>query len=260
MSTFQRNPRFVFMLGALSVAAALAACGGGDDPASPLAETPPAEVVSLDYTQPGSFSYTAYVPDGTPSAVPVTVTYNGSVGTLTLKAAGQTLVASTADAWAGVTWSAGYAGLLALGGNASLVCKTVDNTGQVGISSNLIRVTDLAELRGKTFQFKTCANGAVENDGGIVFNADGSAQFEDADGDSSFDAATVADYFSEDGWLIEELIDGSKVSSVFKALAFYRTAADGTKQYVILDISNDVLTDGSPDNTVSLMVEVQATK
>ena len=246
MSTFQRNPRLVFMLGALSMAAALAACGGGDDPASLLPETPPAEVASLDYTQPGSFSYTAFVPDGTTSAVPVTVTYNASVGTLTLKAAGQTLVASTTDGWAGVTWSAGYAGLLALGGNASLVCKTADNTGQVGISSNLTRVTDLAELRGKTFLFKACANGTVENDGGIAFNADGSAQFEDADGVVSFAASDVAAYFSEAGWSID--------GGVFKARAFSRTTSGVTK-YVIVDISNDVLSNGSPDNAVSLMVE-----
>ncbi len=250
MSTFQRNPRLVFMLGALSMAAALAACGGGDDPASPLAETPAAEVVSLDFTQPGSFSNTAYVPDGTPSAAPVTVTYNGSVGTLTLKAAGQTLVASTADGWAGVTWSAGYAGLLALGGNASLVCKTADNTGQVGISSNLTRVTDLAELRGKTFQVKTCANGAVENDGDIVFNADGSAVFTENDGTSIPEtAADITEYFSE---------KGSQVDGVYKALAFSRTTSNG-KEYVIVDISDDPL-NAPRSKTVSLLVEIQAPK
>lgn len=254
MSIFKRNPRLFFTLGAWSMAAALTACGGSDDPVTAPTTPLVAEVAmpnlgtSTGVLQSGDLNYLVFSPGGSTRPVPAVVDYNGTsgAGSLTL----EDLVLTTTNAWVGGTWPANTDGLLALNGNAGLICDTTDNSGQVGVTGNLQQVLDISELRGKSFVFKTCANGAVADDGGIVFNADGSARFTDADGVSDFDAAVVAEYFSEAGWRIN--------GGVFKARAFYRTASEGTRQYVILDISNDVLDDGSPDNTVSLMVESDA--
>ena len=274
MSVFKRNPRLLFSMGALSLAAALTACGGSDDPVTePVSVTPAVAKVDLPeggtstgLTVTGNLNYGVFSPGAAiPRVESADVANEGLDGTLTLNAsivdaasdrvapaavANDSFVVVTADGWSNVQWPDGSDGVLALNGNAALFCNTSTDSGQVGISGHLQQVLDLADLRGKSFQFKACSNGAVENDGGIVFNADGSAQFEDADGVINFDAVTVADYFSEAGWRID--------GGLFKARAIYRTASDGTKQYVIVDISNDVLTDGSPDNTVALMVEVQA--
>lgn len=258
MSIFKRNPRLFFTLGALSLAAALTACGGSDDPVTePVVTTPavavvvlPAAGTSTGLDDDGTVNYKVLSPDGSDRPVSAVVANADGDGTLSLTDGADTYAVTATSAWANVLWPDGATGLLALNGNANLICDTASDEGEVGLSGNLTQVTSLSELHGKSFVFKTCANGAVADDGGIKFNADGSAQFTDADGVSDFDAAVVAEYFSEAGWRIN--------GGVFKARAFYRTASDGTRQYVILDISNDVLDDGSPDNTVSLVVEAAA--
>ena len=270
MSTFQRNPRLVFMLGALSMAAALAACGGSDDPVTESVVATPAvaEVklpegsTSTGLTVTGILKYGVFSPGAsTPREESADVANDGLDGTLTLDAsivaaasdraapaavANDSFVVATANGWSNAQWPEGSDGVLALDGNAAMFCNTSVNSGQIGISGNLMQVGNLADLRGKTFQYKTCANGAVENDGGITFNPDGSAVFE-GDGESDlFSASDVAAYFSEDGWDIDK--------GNFKARAFYREVS-GTREYVIVDISDDPL--NLPlIKTVALMVEV----
>lgn len=253
MSTFQLNSRFIFTLGALSIAAALAACGGGDDPVSTggvALVALPAVGTSTGLDVEGTMNFKVFSAGGSDRPVSAVLANAEGDGTLSLTDGADTYEVTATNAWANVAWPEGTTGLLALNGNANLICDTASDECEVGLSGNLTQERDLTKLRGKSFVFKTSANGAVADDGGIVFNADGSAQFTDADGGSDFDAAVVAEYFSEAGWRIN--------GGVFKARAFYRTASDGTKQYVILDISNDVLSDGSPDNAVSLVVEAAA--
>lgn len=258
MLTFKRNTRFMLTLGALSMVAALAACGGSDDPVTePLVATPAVAVVELPLLGTstgldvdGTLNFKAFSTDDPGRTVTAVVENVEGVSTLSLTDGADTYGVTVTNAGADVTWPAQTTGLLALNGNANLVCDTVSNECEVALSGNLKQERDLTKLRGKSFVFKTAANGAVVDDGGIVFNADGSAQFTDADGVSNFDATVVAAYFSEPGWSID--------GGVFRARAFYWTAPDGTKQYVIMDDSRDVLSDGSPDNAMSLVVEVTA--
>ncbi|WP_310566669.1 hypothetical protein [Hydrogenophaga sp.] len=253
MSIFKCNPRLLFTLGALSMAAALAACGGGDDPVDTgggvAVVALPAVGTSTGLDVTGTLNYLVFSPDGSHRPVSADVANDGSSGSLTLNETDGSFVVSTGDAWLGASWPEGSDGLLELNGHAGLICDTASNAGQVGISGNVVQVTDLAELRGKSFRYMACANGAVADEGGIAFNDDGSAQFEDADGVSSFGATEMAAYFSEAGWSIE--------GGTFKARAFSRTTSSGT-EYAIVDISDDVGDGGSRIKTVALMVEVQA--
>ncbi len=270
MLNLKRNTRLILTLGALSMVAALAACGGSDDPVTePVVAIPavadvklPEGSTSTGLTVTGILKYGVFSPGAsTPREESADVANDGLDGTLTLKAsvvaaasdratpaavANDSFVVATSDGWVGTEWPVGADGVLALNGNAALFCNIADNSGQVGISGNLTQVLNLADLRGKTFQYKTCANGAVDNDGGITFNPDGSAVFE-GDGESeTFGASVVAAYFSEKGWSID--------GGVFKARAFYRDSS-GTREYVIVDISDDPL--NLPlIKTVALMVEV----
>lgn len=255
MLNLKRNTRLILTLSALSMVAALAACGGSDDPVTePVVATPAVAVVELPLPGTstgldvdGTLNYKVFSPGGSDRPVSAVVANVEGDGTLSLTDGAETYGLTATNDWADVAWPEESTGLLALNGNANLVCDTVSNECEVALSGNLTQERDLTKLRGKSFVFKTIVNGLVADDGGIVFNADGSAQFTDADGASNFDAASMAAYFSEAGWSID--------GGVFKARAFYWTAPDGTKQYAILDISNDVLSDGSPDNTVSLMLE-----
>lgn len=272
MSLFQRNPRFIFTLGALSIAAALAACGGSDDPVTELVVATPAMAVvdlpdggsSTGLTVTGNLGYGVFSPGAaTPRVEFADVANDGLDGTLTLKAsvvaaasdravpaavAVDSFVVATANGWSNAQWPEGSDGVFALNGNAAMFCNTSANSGQVGISGHLKQVLNLADLRGKSFEYKTCAGGAVAVDGGITFNPDGSAVFV-GDGESdTFSASVVAEYFSEAGWSFD--------GGIFKARAFYREVS-GTREYVIVDISDDPL--NLPlSKTVSLMVEVQA--
>ena len=253
MTDSSKRSRGALLLTSMCLAV-LTACGGGDDPVVAAGPAPvvtpavavvtmPAAGTSSGVLESGSLNYLVYSPGGGTRPVPAVVDYNGTtgVGSLTL----EDLVLRTTNGWGGGTWPADTDGLLALNGNAGLICDTTDNSGQVGVTGNLKQVLDLTVLRGKSFVFKACANGAVADEGGIVFNQDGSAQFTDADGVFAFAASDVAAYFSEAGWSFD--------GGVFKARAFSRTTPGGT-EYVILDISNDVAA-GQPINTVSLLIE-----
>ena len=258
MLTFKRNTRLILTLGALSMVAALAACGGSDDPVTePVVAAPAVAEVKLPplgtstgLDVDGTLNYLVVTPGGGTLTVSAMVANAEGDGTLSLTDGTETFDLTGTNDWSDVAWPAETTGLLALNGNANLICDTVSNECEVALSGNLTQERDLTKLRGKSFVFKTIANGAVADDGGIVFNADGSAQFTDADGVSNFDAASMAAYFSEAGWSID--------GGVFKARAFYWTAPDGTKQYAMLDISNDVRGDGSKENTVFLVLESTA--
>lgn len=254
MTTFNRKPRFLFTVAALAIGASLVACGGGDDPVAKggvaVVELP-AQGTSTGVTVDGTLSYLVFSPDASVRTVPADVQNAALVGSLTLKDPEGNLIASTTDGWNSVRWPEGIDGLLALDGNAGLICDTTDNSGQVGVSGNVVQVTDLAMLRGKTFRFKVCANGSVEDEGGIAFNADGSAKFEDDEETSSFSASDMASYFSEAGWPID--------GGIFKARAFSRTTA-GRTEYVIVDISDDERVGGARIKAVALMVELEAAK
>lgn len=262
MSTFQLNSRFVFTLGALSIAAALAACGGGDDPVSTggvaLVVLPAAGestgVTDAGVTDAVDLSYLVFSPDGTKRVVPAAVVYTAPGGSLTLLETAGNLVISTSDAWAPETviWPEGYTGLLKLDGNAGLICDTTDNSGQVGVSGNMVQVTDLIELRGKTFQYNECAGGTVVASDLFTFSADGSLQIEDADGVSDYGSDVAAAYFSDDGWVID--------GGIFKGHIFAHTTSGGQKQYVIADISDDSGNAGSRVKTVALFLEVEAAR
>lgn len=252
MSTLKQKSRFVCALGALSIAATLAACGGSDDDAPGVAVVAlPAAGTSTGLTSPGTLNYFVFTPDGTnlPS-VPAVVAYTAPTGRLTLSEDADALVIATSDAWVTPQWPSGVTGLLALDGLAGLICDTADNSGEVGISGNLVQVTDLAVLRGKSFQFNECAGGGVLASDVIAFNQDGSALLAESD-DTDFvmTAADVTAYFSEAGWSID--------GGIFKGRAFVRTTSTGQKEYVIADISDD-LQDGSRIKTVALFVEVPA--
>lgn len=262
MSSFKRNSRFIYTLGALSIAAALAACGGGDDtvstvvtdPVSDTVTTPavvllPAAETSTGVTQTGTLNYLVFSPDGSTRVVPADVAYADPIGSLTLKEDAGNLVLETLNAWATVLWPSGYGGLLKINGNAGLICDIADNSGQVGISGNMEQVTDLTLLRGKSFQFNECAGGTVEASDIVTFNEDGSALIDEGTAtDFAMSAADVAAYFSEAGWSID--------GGTFKGRIFARTTSGEQAQYVIVDITDDSQPDGSRYKSVGLNLEV----
>lgn len=257
MSIFKRNPRLFFTLGALSLAAALSACGGSDDPVTePVVTTPavavvvlPAADTSTGLDDDGTVNYKVLSPDGSDRPVSAVVANAEGDGTLSLTDGADTYAVTATSAWANVLWPDGVTGLLALNGNANLICDTASDEGEVGLSGNLTQVLDLTELRGKSFQYNECAGGAVVASDLVTFNTDGSVQFSGVDGNETFPSAVAAAYFSRDGWSID--------GGVFKARAFSYTPSGGQKQYVIVDISDDPL--NLPlIKTVALFVEVAA--
>ncbi len=263
MSVFKRNPRYLFTLGALSMAAALAACGGSDDPvdtgggaAGVAVVVLPAVGESTGVTDTGvtdavDLNYLVFSPDGSTRVVPAAVSYTSPTGSLTLLEAAGDLLVSTVNDWADVVWPTGLTGLLKINGNAGLICDTTDNSGQVGVSGNMVQVTDLAELRGKTFQYNECAGAAVLASDLFTFRDDGSALIDEgADADFAISAAEVAAYFSDAGWLID--------GGIFKGRVFAHTPSGGQKQYVIVDISDDVGDGSARVKTVALFTEVVA--
>lgn len=224
-----------FLIAALL--AALSACGGGGDGggdnAAPVVVGTPATtapntgaVSGIDRT--GNINYLVYrvntAGTGIESVmVPGTVTMSGTNGTLTFDYTPVDLSVTTTNAWAGVSWPSGFSGRLLANGNVGMVCDTDprSTTGQVGVSHNMLRVSDAGVLKGKTLKGYDCDS----VDYTAVFNADGTASITDVDGTFQLTASQVTAAFSSAGVIFS---DGSKVQ-----LAIYKTSTAPTKYFVV---------------------------
>jgi hypothetical protein len=230
------------LLAAFALASTLTACGGGDGdaPASTAAVvTLPAAGTSGSYQQAGTLNYLVFFPDGTTLNVPATVAGTSPTWTLTLRETGQPdLIFDTVNNW--TTWnaSAGFGVLLALRGNAGLICATSTDAGKVGVSGNLTQVTDLTLLRGKSFTVNQCDGGSYAPADVVTVNPDGTGTY----GVDSVTAADVTSLFSAGGLLI----DGTT-----EKLRAFRTV-DG--DYVVVQITDDPSEPGGLTQKVSLFV------
>jgi len=221
MSVQSPSHSFWRSLGSLFLISALVACGGGSDapavpapspvvvvpvtlpvavPAVPAAPSNP----TTELTTTGRLNYLVYrvntgataIETATVSAS-VTNALSGGAGTLTLAVSPTPLVVTTTDTWASFIWSAPYKGILSLSGNVGLACDVVSSTktGQVGVSHNMLPVTDLDELKGLTFGGYDCSTTVPTGTYAFNFLADGSL---DADGDI-LPADDVAALFKQSG-------------------------------------------------------------
>gem|GEM_PF-6323608 len=244
--TFKNNTlrRWVQMLGACVLVATLSACGGGGDDVpggggggggggGTTTITPPATNPSSGYTQAGNLNYLVTAPGGSTRTVAATVAYSAPNGTLTLNPGADELIVTTTDAWNNVTWPAGVSGALRADGNAGLVCA--EGSGEVGVSHNMVRVTDLTVLSGRSFQFTECTGAGLSTGSEVVtFNANGTATV----GTETISAADVTAAFSAAG-LTEP------GSSNFK-LQLYAYTAGGVTQYHIVEVGDEFVGAGQP--------------
>jgi len=236
-----------FRLCALAMAAALTACGGGDDPVGTVVPTDPVPTDPVPVTTPAvvalpaagestgvtdagvtdevDLNYLVFSPDGSTRVVPAVVAYAQPNGTLTLQDTAGDLLISTNDEWATIIWPDGFDGALQSNGNAGLVCDTTTGAGEVGFSGNMVQVTDLSLLNGKSFRLTECTTaGVTSTPTDIRFNADGTA----TDVDGTLTAAQVMALFTDSG-----LVDPVD-SSVYKLRAFAHNSGGGTKYFMVL--------------------------
>lgn len=242
--------RSVIGVCALGLTAMLSACGGGGDDAVLVDEAPavsaPGSAAVSDFFTAGNLNYlVSRVNGGSIESVPVagTVSRSGTFGTLTFDFTPEDLSITTSDDWAGVAWPTGFSGMLYADGNVGMVCDTDPSTttGQVGVSHNMVKVTDAGALKGKTFSGYNC-DGV---DYTAVFNTDGTASITDVDGTFNLTASQVTASFSSSGLIFE---DGSKVQ-----LVIYKTSSIPT-QYFVVDKYTGTGVDGDLSG-VQLMVE-----
>lgn len=220
------------MLGACVLVATLSACGGGgDDTATP---TPtPAPSLSSGYTQTGNLNYLVTVDNGGTRTVAATVAYSAPNGTLTLGAGTDTLTVTTTNAWGSITWPAGVSGAVRADGNVGLVCA--GGAGEVGMSHNMRRVTDLTVLRGLSFRFTGCTSTGLYTDTtNLTFNADGSATY----GTATISAAAITAEFSDAGLTEAD-------TSNYK-LRLYAHTVGGVTQYHMVGIVDEFVATGQP--------------
>lgn len=242
--------RWTYMFGAAVLVATLSACGGGDDAPPPPPPPPPADVVdapataapainpSSGFTQAGNLNYLVTAPGGSTRTVAATVAYSAPNGTLTLNPGADALTVTTTDAWANVTWPAGVSGALRAEGNAGLVCA--EGSGEVGVSNNMVPVTDLTVLHGLSFQLTECSStGLFTGPEVLTFNANGTATIRaGTPGAETISAADVTAAFSAAG-----LTDPD--TSNFK-LRLYAYTAGGVTQYHIVEIGEEFVGAGQP--------------
>lgn len=199
-------------------AATLAACGGGGDdattataapatapvadsnntPTNAVAATAPATNPASGAEATGSLTYAVLKQDGTSEVAPATSVYANPNGTLILYPddAAKKITYTTTDDWANVNMAgSSISGAMRGSGNALLICNGSDS--RVALSHNMVRVTDLAVLKGKTFESYECTATGVNKEVLVTFNADGTAT--DNSDKSILSAQVVAALFSNAG-------------------------------------------------------------
>lgn len=229
------------------MAATLVACGGGDDAATSTTATPTAPAAGSGSTVPSAeaaatnstLAYEVFAPSGTSTNANATVNYNTTtkVGSIALPLGTATATASTTDGYNNVTWSgAATSGAYRAEGNWLMLCtgNQVANT-YVAFSSNIVRVTDLSELNGKSFLENDCSNGAK---GTFTFSASGALTIVIPGLPTETpSAAEVTALFSDAG-----LTDSG---GNYHAGAFKYTSNGQTKYF--LGLEGDEFTPGEPD-------------
>lgn len=255
-------------------AAALAACGGGDDASVPngldTASTPAPTASAPDSaasdptlgtaaataptTNPasgaeatGNLNYAVLLRDGTSEVASATSVYASPNGTLVMYPDNATkkTTYSTTDDWANLT-RAGYStsGAFRGSGNALLICSGSDSS--VALSHNMVRVTDYSVLIGKTLDYIECLpSGGVFSEPFLTFNANGTAI--DNFDNTIVTATQLAQYFGPAG-----LTDGDET---FKATLYSLSRPGSPIRYFISEAANDKFVNGVRTPYVALIAE-----
>jgi hypothetical protein len=218
MKNFNKPLKIASVLLATSL---VAACGGGGS-STPVAET----VVTR--------AYTLFVNTGATSTASATVTGTGATEVLAFTAPAFTLTGATTS---NPTWSPN-GGQVRSNGNALVYCSAGIGTqstataaireGARVLLSSATSVTDISELRGKTYEYYNCA-GVVAT---LTINADGTSTLNRDGNTINFPESSAASAFSSAG-----LTAADGFNSKFSA---YKITASGVTRYFVVEAGTDV--------------------
>jgi hypothetical protein len=220
----------------------LVACGGGGGSASPatvdttLATTPIQSPSSTTngFRNSGVLNIDIFVPPYGKVLGSTTVAYSSSQGTVSLANGLTTLTVNPT----GYTSYNGPIVAVGLDGNAVLHCSSAAVTaGRALMSSNLVPVSSLNELKGRSFVVKYCES-ILTTLPNLIFNADGSASF----GAFNISQSEILSNFSSTGTGF-----GTPDATRWRA---YKALVNGQYLYAILDEG----VDGS-SNYVGLFIQ-----